>query len=73
MDAIAAFSIIDEFTVASGLGTNRNKTVILSAKDCKHKSFEPNIRLIQSSSWPLVKDRQLQQVLGHTVWQEGPS
>ena len=69
-DAISAFPIIDGFTVASGLGINRNKTVILSAKDCTHKSFAPNIRLIQSSSWPLVKI--VNSVLGHFIWQEGP-
>ena len=54
-DAILAFPIIDDFTVASGLGINRNKTVILSAKDCEHSSFAPNLLLIQNSSWPLVK------------------
>ncbi len=54
-DAILAFPIIDEFTVASGLGINRNKTVILSAKDCSHRSFAPKLLLIQNSRWPLVK------------------
>jgi len=54
-DAIRAFPIIDDFTIASGLGINRDKTVILSAKDhlCRH--FAPTIQSIQSSSWPLVK------------------
>jgi hypothetical protein len=54
-DAISAFPIIDDFTIASGLGINRNKTVILSAKDCLHKSFAPKLLLIQNSCWPLVK------------------
>ena len=54
-DAILAFPIIDDFTVASGLGINRNKTVILCAEDCSLETFAPKLLLIQNSSWPLVK------------------
>ena len=54
-DTILAFPIIDAFTVASGLGINRDKTVILSAKNHICPNFEPTNLAIQSSSWPLVK------------------
>jgi hypothetical protein len=54
-DAVRAFPIIDDFTVASGLGINREKTVILSVKYCSHRSFRPTLTRIQNSSWPLVK------------------
>ena len=54
-NSIRAFPIIDDFTVASGLGINREKTVILSVKDCSHRSFRPTLTRIQNSSWPLVK------------------
>jgi hypothetical protein len=54
-DAIRTFPVIDEYTHASGLGINRDKTVIISAKDHSSKKFEPNHRLIESSTWPLVK------------------
>jgi hypothetical protein len=54
-DVVRAFPIIDSFTVASGLGINRDKTVILCAKDCSHRAFRPTLSKIQSSRWPLVK------------------
>jgi hypothetical protein len=54
-DAVKAFPIIDDFTVASGLGINRDKTVILCAKDCSSVSFRPTLTQIQNSKWPLVK------------------
>ena len=54
-EVILAFPIIDAFTVASGLGINRDKTVILSAKNHLCKAFEPTSLCISSSSWPLVK------------------
>ena len=54
-DAVRAFPVIDCFTTASGLGINRNKTVILSAKDHLSRWFAPSITRIQNSNWPLVK------------------
>ena len=52
---VLVFPIIDSYTVASGLGINRDKTVILSAKDSAHTRFSPTKLFIQGSSWPLVK------------------
>ena len=63
-DVTLAFPVIDNFTTASGLGINRNKTVILSAKDHHISSFTPAIRRIQGSSWPLVKFAESHKYLG---------
>ena len=49
-----AFPIIDNFTVASGLGINRDKTVILSSRDNSKKRFEATRLSIRGSGWPLV-------------------
>ena len=54
-DTINAFPIIDDFTIASGLGINRDKTVILSAKNHLSEVFAPISQRILSSRWPLVK------------------
>jgi hypothetical protein len=63
-DAVSAFPVIDCFTTASGLGINRNKTVILSAKDHLARSFIPSTVRIQNSSWPLVKFADSHKYLG---------
>jgi hypothetical protein len=54
-NVIQAFPVIDDFTTASGLGVNRDKTVILSAKDPNCRSSGSIIQRIQDSIWPLVK------------------
>ena len=63
-DVIRTFPVIDDFTIASGLGVNRDKTVILSAKDSHSRSFAPAIRKIQNSKWPLVKFADSHKYLG---------
>jgi len=63
-DAIRAFPVIDSFTTASGLGINRDKTVILSAKDHNKVNFAPAIKRLQESSWPLVKFADSHKYLG---------
>ena len=63
-DAVLAFPVIDCFTIASGLGINRNKTVILSAKDHLSGIFAPSTARIQNSSWPLVKFADSHKYLG---------
>ena len=63
-DAVLAFPVIDSFTIASGLGINRNKTVILSAKDHLSGIFAPSTARIQNSSWPLVKFADSHKYLG---------
>jgi hypothetical protein len=45
-----AFPILDNFTVASGLGINRDKTVILSAKDHLTEAFAPFFTLSKTPS-----------------------
>ena len=54
-DIILTFPVLDLFTTASGLGINRDKTVILSARDSP--TIPPDIVQIKlmGSSWPLVK------------------
>jgi hypothetical protein len=54
-DTIKAFPVIDAFSMASGLGINRDKTVVLSAQDTNHSRFMPYTLLLQQSCWPLVK------------------
>jgi hypothetical protein len=61
---ISVFPILDSFTAVSGLGINRDKTVILSAKDSAHTSFSPVKLRIQHSSWPLVKFDESHKYLG---------
>jgi hypothetical protein len=56
--------VIDAFSVASGLGINRHKTVILAAKDSNHKCFAPYNLLLQQSNWPLVKFSDSHKYLG---------
>ena len=63
-NAIQAFPVIDNFTFASGLGINRDKTVILSAKDHQSGLFAPAVQLIQNSNWPLVKFADRHKYLG---------
>ena len=64
VDAIRAFPVIDAFSNASGLGINRDKTVILSAKDHHAGSFLPAVQRLQESSWPLVKFADSHKYLG---------
>jgi hypothetical protein len=52
---IETFPVIDCFTLVSGLGINRDKTVILSSRDHRSTLFEPCLSLVQQSCWPLVK------------------
>ena len=63
-DAIRAFPVIDSFSVASGLGINRDKTVILSAKDHRGIASAPAVLQLQESSWPLVKLAESHKYLG---------
>ena len=63
-DAIRAFPVIDDFSNASGLGINRDKTVILSAKDHHAGSFSTAVQCLQDSSWPLVKFADSHKYLG---------
>ena len=70
-DIILAFPIIDSFTVASGLGINRDKTVILSASDNSQKRFEAIRLSIGCSTWP-GQLRQLAQVSWYLIRQKYP-
>jgi len=63
-DAIKAFPVIDAFSSASGLGINRDKTVILSAKDHRARGLAPAVLKLQNSSWPLVKFADSHKYLG---------
>ena len=55
MDIVKTFPVIDRFTYVSGLGINRDKTVILSSRDHHSSLFEPCLRAVRDSNWPLVK------------------
>jgi hypothetical protein len=54
-DIVKTFPVIDCFTRVSGLGINRDKTVILSSEDHLDVRFEPCNRVVRESCWPLVK------------------
>ena len=63
-DTVRAFPIIDAYTVASGLGINRDKTVILSARNHNGRGFGPAMDCVHTSEWPLVKFADSHKYLG---------
>jgi hypothetical protein len=63
-NVISTFPVIDDYTKASGLGINRDKTVVLSAKDHKCRRFCSSVQTIRDSSWPLVKFADSHKYLG---------
>ena len=61
---IQAFPILDRFTDASGLGINRDKTVILSSRDPGARSYNLITNKLKKSTWPLVKTVMSHKYLG---------
>ena len=52
---IQSFPILDRYTDASGLGINRDKTVILSSRNHLSTSYSFILNKLNKSTWPLVK------------------
>ena len=61
---IQAFPILDRYTDASGLGINRDKTVILSTRDHCSPSYSFITNKLIKSTWPLVKTVSSHKYLG---------
>ena len=63
---IQAFPILDGFTVASRLGINRDKTVLLSARNPSAKHYILIKYKLKNPSWPLVTTVTSHKYLGIT-------
>ena len=63
----STFPTIDAFTVASGLGINRDKTKILLSRDITNKKYKNFIhKAITNSTWPAIQITTAHKYLGIT-------
>ena len=61
---IQSFPILDRFTDASGLGINRDKTVLLSSNDISSLDYSTITNKLKESTWPLVVTVESHKYLG---------